>query len=308
MTFKSKLHRAAVLVKSLNQQQAERLLARLEPEELTRLSAAIDALDSVDDNQQRLARKKFIEFARRFKSQLPRQHQAGEHELPFAFLVNADKALRHALLVDEHPKMVAVILSLLPIQTASETLNSFEPVQRVAILRRLCRHERMQRSALEQCSNAMKARMNNMLFQSCCDNGGLDVASRLLSCSDVSTRESLLDYLDGSERRLAADLKAKLIHFDTLMTLSDADLKTVLARTDTSLWAPALVHAPSEIRHRIFDNLARKPSEILHAEIREAAQVDFLVGSNAQAAIVASLLQLADAGLIRLPTKPKRAA
>ena len=82
------------------------------------------------------------------------------------------------------------------------------------------------------------------------------------------------------------DLKSKMVDFAILLDLSDDDIKIVLSRTDTSLWAPALVHSRSEIRSRVFDNLARRPMELLKKEIRQCQNADFIVGSSAQAAVI----------------------
>ena len=308
MTFKSKLHRAAVLVQSLNERQAQKLLERLDPTELKRLSDELQGLENADKNQQRRAARKFVEFAERVKSQDLQNRQTSDSELPFLFLTNLDGEFRHALLVEEHPGIIAAVLSLLPIQIASETLNAFEPVLRVGILRRLCRNEKISSEELVRCSNSMKLRLKKMLVSACRRSEGVDTASRLLSCTDASTRETLFASLTGNEIGLANDLKSRLIGFKTLLVLSDKDIKTLLARTDTSFWAPALVHSPKQIRCRIFDNLAERPADILKHEMQDAAHVDFLVGSSAQAGIVGTMLELADAGLIRLDAEQKKAA
>ena len=309
MTFKSKLHRAAVLVKSLNERQARKLLERLDPTELRRLSDELKGLEDADENQQRKAARKFIELADRMQAQGPKnRRKAADAELPFVFLVNLDGEMRHTLLVDEHPGIIAAVLSILPIQIASETLNAFEPVLRVGVLRRLCRNESISSEEMVQSSEAMKMRLKQMLVNACNKSDSVDTASRLLSCTDASTRETLFASLAGTESGLADDLKSRLVGFRSLLELSDKDVKTLLARTDTSFWAPALVHSPTDIRRRVFDNLAERPAAILESEIRELANVDFLVGSSAQSAIVGTMLQLADAGLIRLVTTNNKAA
>jgi len=311
MNRKSKLHSAAVLVKSLTADHAQMLLARLDPSELSRLSEAMKSYDSASEGPsstlRRLAIREFISSVERFPA-APRTGNSGDLELPFEFLKNTTKEMRHRLLADEHPKWIAAILSNLPIQMASEILGSLDPVQRVAVLHRLCRNETIDLPELTRFAGSVKQRLKALLFRSCCASGGMETASRLLSCTDAVTRESLLESMTRDDDELAAALTSKLIGWEVLLQLSDKDLKVVLARTDTSLWAPALVHSSSKIRQRIFDNLAERPATILKRAISQSASVGVQASSTAQAAIVCQLLELADNGLIRLASAQRQAA
>ena len=124
MNFSSSIERAAVLVRSLNEQQATKLLALLEPQELNQLSRAIKSLGDVDQRQQDLAVIRLIEAASCHKDTFAgERHNHSEVETPFGYLVNTTAAMRRALLVDEHPRVVAVVLVTLPIQVASEVLK-----------------------------------------------------------------------------------------------------------------------------------------------------------------------------------------
>ena len=210
-------------------------------------------------------------------------------------------------LPQEHPRVVALILTHLPVQVASETLRSFEPTQRVSILRRLCRNEKFNRDEIARLSASIWNRMRKKLLDIRNETDGVETASRLLSCLDVSTRENLLQGVND-DAQLLGDLKSRMLTFDSLKAFGDDEIKTILARTDTSLWAPALTHARREIRKKIFDNLAERPMAILKAEIRQASHVDILVGSTAQAEIVSVILGLIDAKLIQPLSTRKRAA
>ena len=308
MTFKSSIHRAAVLVKSLSKEQAVKVLALLEPSQLDELSRAISNLETVDEKQESLAKKKLVEFAS-YRQELGGSNaNQSRMERQFDFLIDIQSRMREELLAEEHPRIIAMVLSLLPIHTASATLNAFEPLQRVSILRRLCRADKISNEEMLRLSVDMKQRLQQKLALACYESDGVESASRLLSCTDVATRTGLFDELGADEKELVGQLRSRLIELDALLKLSQSDLKVLLARTDTSLWAPALVHCHAEIKHRIFDNLAPQPSAILKREIDQAARVDVITASSAQAAIVSKLLELRDANLISSSAFHARAA
>ena len=306
MTFDSSIHRAAILVKCLTKHQAEQVLTLLEPELLRRLSREIQKLDDVPQSLKHLAITKFFERFHQHKSEIPDSIKT-TRESPFQFLCSITAELRHELLVQEHPRMIALILTNLPVSHASEILNSFEPNQRVSILRRLCRNENFGQAEVAKLAESLRKRMREKLADVFSENNGLETASRLLSCMDAPTRETLLLSVDD-DQELMQDLKSRILTFESLASLTDVDIRMLLARTDTSLWAPALVHARRHIRKKIFDNLAERPRSILKAEIRQASHVDLLVGSRAQSSIMRTVLGLLDENLIVLDRQRKRAA
>lgn len=308
MTFKSSIHRAAVLVKSLDEGQAAKVLALLEPCQLKELSQAIASVGDVNEGQEKLAKKKLVEFASDRQRLQVSNGDCNRFEKPFDFLVGIQSSLREELLAEEHPRIIAMVLSLLPIHTASSTLNSFEPLQRVSILRRLCRNDKISNVELSRLADEMKRRLQQKLMLTCYESDGVETASRLLSCTDVATRASLFEELEDSDNELVGRLQARLVGFGDLLLLRDSGLKELLARTDTSLWAPALVHCGGEFRRRIFDCLAPQPLAILNQEIKQAANIDVITGSSAQAAIVSKMLELRDAGLIEISKQQNRAA
>ena len=141
-----------------------------------------------------------------------------------------------------------------------------------------------------------------MLRKRRCRNG---VAT--IELYDVATKNILFEDLEDDQEPLLQELKAKIVNFEELLHLSDSELKTVLARTDTSLWAPALVHSSRKMQRRIFDNLAAQPAKILKREMEQASNIDFILGSAAQASIISSVLELRDSNLID-KTECRRAA
>lgn len=54
---------------------------------------------------------------------------------------------------------------------------------------------------------------------------------------------------------------------DSVLNLSDAEIKRLLSKVNTGCWAPALKHATADTRNRIFSNMASPVAAILRKEI-----------------------------------------
>ncbi len=166
----SHLHQAAVVLRSLPDPQAARLLKELSPRQAAAISGEIARLDRPGGDEQEIAIREFTAAARK-KGAVPvcAQHapgrsgirglspfsQAGEGEVEngrqtpendpslghapasFAFLDCLDAENILALLADEHPQTAALVLFHLPSHLAVAVIDLLEPQKRAAIVRRI---------------------------------------------------------------------------------------------------------------------------------------------------------------------------
>ena len=306
MSFESAIHRAAVLIKSLPQQQASRLLAKLDAEDLQTVFKRIRSLGTISEQQRQLAIQKFLETAAGLASNTtsPTGKKSGTAPAagPFDFLCEVSDEIRFHILVGEHPGLVATVLSFLPTKLASATLNSFEPETRVTVLRRLCQLEKFDAQQIANISFQLKSRLKRLLHSDRCREGGFNVATKLLSCTDAATRESLIECLDQQDPELARELNHQILRFEGLSQFSDADIKTILKWVDTSLWAPALKNASMPVRKKILKNMDERPAEILNREIQSISELAPHFSAEAHSQVIDTCIRLLESQQIRIPS------
>ncbi len=306
MTFESAVHRAAVLIKCLPQRQASRLLAKLDAKDLQTVFKRIRTLGSISEQQRQLAIQKFLETAVTLAS--PSSKSTGKRSAaslaagPFDFLCEVSDEIRFRILAGEHPGLVASVLSFLPTQLASATLNRFEPETRVTVLRRLCQLEKFDSQEIANISFQLKSRLNRLLHSDRCREGGFNVATKLLSCTDAATRESLIECLDQQDPELARELSEQVLRFENLPQFSDTDIKTILKWVDTSLWAPALKNAAMPVRKKVLKNMGRRPGDILNREIQNISELAPHFSAQAQSQVIDTCIRLAERQQIRIPS------
>lgn len=291
MTFKSAIHRAAVLVKSLPQPQAAKLLACLDAAELQQVFREIRNLDQISEQEIQLARAKFVAKAKSADGKTS-GFASLQNEAPLEFLNHVSSDIRFQLVSSEHPAIVATVVSKLTTPLALELIRRFEPVQRVSVLRRLCKREILDSKKLDSLSTRLQKRLNDMLNSDPDQQASLDVASRLLSCFDPLDRETCLEALESDDIDLAANVQSKIFQFEDVQLLPDREVRKILRWLDTSLWAPALVNSSQAIRRKIFNNMAERPRLILNREIESLAAVDAETSNLAQLKIIETVLEL----------------
>lgn len=322
MSLSSSLTRAAVVVNRLSTDYAARVLSRLEPEDIKSVLAAISQLKKstpleVRDSIERFATETGIEINRRIhvsgsgltnsdsrESDVLSYRSVSttcESELPFSFLNTVDHETKLQLLEDEHPRNIALVLSCVEPDAASNLISTLDPVLRVSVLKRICELEELDPEEIAYLGFELKSRLDKLTGLEQESALGIDVASRVLSGVDETIQYSLLAEIDQADPDMARFLKSSVVVFEDLERLDSDGLKLVLSKLDTSVLAPALKHASSSLQIRVFDVLAEKPTKLLALEMDEMAPVDQSSQQSARKAVIKAMLDLSLAGRIEFP-------
>ncbi len=313
---------AAVVLSSLPNQQAALVLSRLEPNDVKTVLDAITRLDDVSASQITAALQRLATEAQRWRSgdeevdssidlirrsvdealatppsDLERTVESGK---PFGFLVDVIPMIRLHLLEDEHPKNIAIVLSMLPPDIASQTMKGLDPALRVSVLKRICEIEELNGEEVTHLSFALKLRLNKLLNSRQRKTIGVNLAASLLSCSDEYTQESLITHMGQMDPDLAGKLERSVFKIDRLAALSTDEMRVVLKNIDTSVWAPALKNAPSSLKSKIYDAMASRPAELLAHEIDQIGYVDGAIEDLARQNVIQVVFRLAREGRIDL--------
>jgi len=315
------LTRAAIVLSRLSDKQAAQILAKLKAGDMQSVLGAAKVLDDVSPEQ---VTDSLREFRSEFNSLSPKTEdtpqkrdsesselvqaklqiekalssrpseisRSGESSRPFDFLLETHAVLRTHLLSDEHPKNIAIVLSMFTPDAASATMSGLDANLRISVLKRMCELDEIHDDDVIELSYAIRMRFNKLLNSSAGRLAGLKSAANLLSCSDAATREALLTHVGQSDPDLARMLKHSVFGIKRLEAFSNLDVKTVLKNVDTSCWAPAIKNAGPELIDKILSNMAESPRELLSLEIAEIGHVESTRQDEARRNIVKTVLKI----------------
>lgn len=322
MNRTSSLMQAAVVLNSLPKQQAAEVLSRLEPGDIKTVLDAITRLDDVSASLISTALDRLATEAYRWQSgdeeydkkteqvrrtvdealAAPRTNleKSVESDKPFGFLIDVIPMVRLHLLEDEHPKNIAIVLSMLPPDVASQTMKGLDPALRVSVMKRVCEIEELHVEEVAQLSFALKMRLKKLLNSRQRKTIGVSLAANMLSCSDEETRESLITFMGQTDPDLALKLQRSVFKIERLEKMPIDQIRVILRHVDTSVWAPALKNASSELKSKILKSMAARPAELLAQEIDQIGHVDGAIEDLARQNLIQTILRLAREGRIEL--------
>ena len=298
------------------------MLSRLEPGDINAVMDAVTRLDDVSAEEILECLKRLAEEAERWKqvdvepsSELAEAKKQLDNALsvvpskrekklqtdqPFAFLTETIPPIRDHVLSDEHPKNIAIILSCMPPQTASECMKGLEPNLKVSVIKRLCELEEVREEEVIGLVYAMRMRLNKLLSSRAATKLGVQSAAEMLSCTDPTLRETLLTYVGQTDPDLAYKLQRSVFGIERLVGMPDEDIKLILKHVDTSNWAPAIKNASLDLIEVILNNLGENPRVLLAREIEESGLVSEEDEGVARKNIIQVVLELARDGKIEL--------
>lgn len=312
---RSVTNKAALLLAALEKPVLARVLKRLSGRELTRVMQIYEtqmANASPKDEELALVAKEFLATCGQNKSDHLRE------ALVLAFgAESADQIMRQdhwrsisgrvkpaalaAMLRDERPEAIAIVLSQLPSKYASEVLAALPPELRAEAVERLARSDDVPGSAMAAILRAIEENLTG-------DSGGPDTerdagvrhAAAILNQLDAEAAAAIVDRIRQSDASHAATIEQEMFHFHDLLTLENRTLQQILAAVAPERLALALKGLSDAEREPIFAALADQTKVIVKEEIETAGKVPMREVSAARQEIANLAMQMEREGKVRL--------
>jgi len=321
----SDLHRAAVLVTSLPEEEAAALLGRLEPKQIEQVSIEIARLKSVPMSEQEAVIREFAEstpnttsfdsgglerakqlvqkaLGKNANAALDNIRQSIE-EVPFAFLRHVDSQNILTYIADEHPQAIALILSHLPAASSAEILAGLQPEQQLAVIQRIASMGQTSPEIIHEVEKGLERRMASVMSQSFEYAGGVGAVAGILNVSDRSTERLLLENLAQDDPELVEEIRRLMFVFEDIGRFSDKDMQILLKNVENSQWGLALKGASAELKEKVFKNLSQRAGDLLREEMEFLGAVKVSAVEAQQQEIVDVVRRLEDAGELDLSSE-----
>jgi flagellar motor switch protein FliG len=322
MVAVSEMHKAAVLLLSLPQEQAGQLMAKLDPKQVEAVSIEIAKIGQLDRGVQEDVIRDFAEenpnslggetggldlakslveraLGRGAAATIDNVQQSIE-ALPFGFLKQVDSQNLLTFIIDEHPQTIALILSHLPPSYGAEIIGGLPSDRQLSVIRRIANMGQTNPEVIQEVEMGLENRMASVMSQSFENAGGVSSVAEILNVTDRSTERSLLENLAQEDPDLVEEIRRLMFVFDDISKLADNDIQTILKNVESAQWAMALKGASDELRDRVFGNMSKRAGDILAEEIDYLGPVRLSEVETVQQQLVDIVRRLEDIGEITL--------
>ena len=312
--------KAAALVVAVGSKAASGMLEYLNDEEVERLAGEVakigrllpETVDAVftevyeEATAQQLLAAGGIDYAREMLVDWKgdRGHEIVERLItdleatPFGFLRKADPEKLSAVLADEHPQTVALILAHQPAAYAATVLGFFDEEVQAEIALRVGTMGKTSPQVIRAIEAHLAGEVGPEPRTDVAIRGGIEELADVLNNSDKNTEKAILERLNAIDAALAEEVQALMFVFEDIVTLDDRAIQRVLQDVNAQELALAMKGIGAEVSDAIVRNMSQRAAESLKEEIELLGPSRRSDVEAARRKVVAAVRLLEEAGEI----------
>ena len=202
------------------------------------------------------------------------------------------------LLRNEHPQIIAAILSHLDFDQTSGVLKLFTERARNEVLIRIATLDGVQPMALKDLNEVMSQVLAGGERMKKSSLGGVKTAAEIINMMGSATEASVLDYIREADADLAQKIMDNMFTFDDLNKIDDKGIQAMLKEVQSESLIVALKGASIELREKIFRNMSSRAAETLREDLETRGPVRLSEVEAEQKEMLKIVRRLVDEGQI----------
>jgi flagellar motor switch protein FliG len=204
------------------------------------------------------------------------------------------------LVADEHPQIIALLMSYLDYGQASDVLTMLPEDLQPEVIQRIATVETVDPSALRELENVMqmKFKANTNLRSS--QIGGIKAAAKIMNFTKEKTEKRVFGAIKKVDKQLMQAIQDNMFTFDNLGMSDDRSLQTLLRSVNIDDLVLALKGADEELQEKIFSCMSSRASANIQDEMEVLGPVRLTDVQEAQKRIISVARKMSDEGTIVL--------
>jgi flagellar motor switch protein FliG len=315
------VRKAAVILLTLDQEQAAEVFRRLPQDAVEEVSREIAQIRQITPEMRRevfgefyqmamasqhmaeggldyakalLTRSLSEDDAKRIIKQVTQQVQTK----PFGFLQRAEVENTLTFIQDEHPQTIALILAHLEPAKASEILIGLPSQKQVEVVKRIANMEQTNPEVIKEVERGLELRLSDIVTQTFEKAGGVTSVAEMLNLADRSTEKAIMEGLEAEDPDLVENIRRLMFVFDDVAKVNDKGIQMVLKEIENDTLALALKTASEELKAKIFKNMSERAAQLIQEDMQFMGPVRVSDVEAAQQKIVDVVRRLEDTGEI----------
>ena len=315
--------KSAILMMLLGEEEAAEILKNLSPKEVQHLGGA---MYSVRNTDQETVNAVLDEFLAIIKKQTSLGLGAGNYirnvlnralgedkaqsvlsritpassERPIEILDWMDGRSIAELLQDEHPQIIALIISYLDYSQASDVLNLLPEDLQPEIVQRIATLETVDPEALRELELVMQMKFKANTSLRSTKVGGVKAAAKIMNFTKANMEKRILGAIRRNDKDLMQAIQDNMFTFDNLGMSDDRSLQTLLRSVEPEDLIMALKGATVELQEKLFGCMSTRAAANISDEMEVLGPVRLTEVQTAQKQIIEVARKMADEGTIVL--------
>ncbi|NBR38776.1 MAG: flagellar motor switch protein FliG, partial [Alphaproteobacteria bacterium] len=204
------------------------------------------------------------------------------------------------LITDEHPQIIALVISYLDFGVGADVLGLLPEDVQPDVIARIATLETVQPDALKELEVVMQKKFAANTNLRASQVGGVPAAAKIMNFTKQAMEARIMKSLGKEDKNLMIAIQESMFVFDNLIMSDDKSLQTLLRGLDTEDLVLALKGADEPLREKLFACMSSRAAANLQDEMEALGPVRLTEVQEAQKRIINVARRLSDEGSIVL--------
>ena len=315
--------KSAILMMLVGEDEATEILKNLSPREVQHLGASMYSVQGLDQDTVNLVLDEFLAIIKehtslgmgagnyirnvmtkalgdeRAQSVLSRITPTST-ERPIEILDWMDARSISELILDEHPQIIALIISYLDHGQASDVLAQLPEEAQADVIQRVATLQTVQPDALRELEIVMQRKFQANTSLRASQVGGIPAAAKIMNFLTQDIEARIMSSLKDDDEDLMVAIQESMFVFDNLIMSDDKSMQIIIRSVDTEDLVLALKGADEALSEKILSCMSTRAAANVQDEMEALGPVRLTEVQEAQKRIINVARRLSDEGSIVL--------
>jgi len=311
--------KAAILLKAIGEDAAALVMKSLDPKEIRRLGASMNAKANITREEESIVMDEFEkasasgdvtfhgreyiksilskalgpEKANRMLESMTSKVYPGLDAMKWV-----DAKAVSQMIKTEHPQTISVILAHMDPDQAGVVMVDLPEALRADVALRLATMEDLQPNVLEELSDALQSSLVASTGNRATTVGGAEAIADILTTLDKATEGGIMSKIAERDQQLADTIRGLMFVFDDLITLDDRGMQELMKEVSKEDLSVALRGASPETKEKFLKNMSGRAAEMLKDDMEARGPMKVADVEKAQQNILKVCRKLEEEGRI----------
>ena len=315
--------KSAILMMLLGEDEASEILKNLSPKEVQHLGSAMYSVEGLDQDTVNRVLDEFLAIIKeqtslglgagnyiqnvlnkalgsdRAQSVLGRITPA-ESSNAIEILEWMDSRAIAELISDEHPQIIALIVSYLDPAQGSDVLAMLDEKLQPEIVKRIATIQTVQPDALKDLEMVMQKKFAANTSLRASQVGGVKAAASIMNFMKGEDEQRVFKEIAKFSKNLMSEIQEAMFVFDNLIKSDDKSLQMILRSVETEDLVLAMKGADEVLRDKLFACMSQRAAANIQDEMEALGPVRLTEVQEAQKRIINAARRMSDEGTIVL--------
>ena len=214
----------------------------------------------------------------------------------FEFVRKSDYKNLLAIIQNESPQTIALVLSYVKSEQASQVLQELPKEKRVEVVERIAKMESASPETIQSIEDTLERKFAAVVSMDLAEVGGVNFVADVLNKVDRGTEKFIFDELSSKDPALVDEIKKKMFVFEDILGLDSMSIQRFIRDVETKDLAIAIKGSNAEVAAALYANMPQRMQETIQQEIEYLHNVRMRDVDDAQQRIVGIIRHLEEEG------------